>query len=678
VADRFRAYWVLLATAVPGLLFAPVFGLWSLVPPVAAVVLACALVFELCLRVPALRPWRPVLALAAGVLAVTEVSLFPATLHGLPTVDSGRALLAGVTESWQLTLQSTWPVRPDTELLLFVPLLVLFAAMVGVELLRWPAVAALPSLVLLLLSQAFAAVSGTVAALVALAYAVTVAGLFLSRARSAVVLTVALSLLAGAAATTVHTGLPYTVQENQAAQVPLPRTVSPLSEIAARLADPEAPVFSYTADAPVDRWRLVVLDEFDGARWTASDRYRRLGVEIGPPAGVTVPTAARTARLTVPGDTPWVPSQVMPASVTGIDPLVDQDTGTLLLPRRTGPVDYELRWWEPDGDLSALADAAVSADVAPGGLGAVPPGIADLAVTATGGARPTFRTALVLERYLSRNYRVATGDALPTGSAWPQLRDFLLDTKRGTSEQFAASYVALARMVGIPARLAVGYRAPRAEAGEPVVVRGADVLAWPEVAVDGVGWVPLDPAGAASGAGPAPSPLAQVTDQARAALPPPDRTLPDPPLPAPEEGRGDSPGTPFWVIVVAVVAGLLALLVLVVLAVPVAKLVRRVRRRRLTGVRGVVGAWWEARDLLRSHGAPITAGMTARDVATVADQSTVDSLRRLAVRMDEALWSGAGADEDTVAAAWSAVREIRGALARRPFGERLKAVFAYR
>jgi hypothetical protein len=657
----------LLATVVPGLLFAPVFGLWPLVPPVVAVVMACYLVIELCVRFPALRPWRPILALVLDLLALTEVSLFHTTRGGLPTMDTIGALLAGVTESWQLTLQSTWPVRPDAELLLFVPMLVLFTAMVGVELLRWPAVAVLPSLVLLLLSQAFVAVSGTVATLVALGYATVVAGLFLSRARTAVVLTVVLSVVAGLATLTVHTGPAYSVQQNQSAQVAMPRTVNPLSEVAARLADPDTPVFRYTSDAPVDRWRLVVLDDFDGVTWTSSDQYRRLGAEIAPRTGV--PAAAYDARLTVPGDSQWVPSQAMPESVTGIAPLIDQDTGTLLLPERAGPVTYGLRWWEPSGDLEGIADAAVDSDVAPGGLGAVPPGIAELAREATGGARPTVRTALVLEQFLSREYKVATGDELPTGSSWPQLRTFLLDTKRGTSEQFAASYVVLARIVG--------YRAPEGTDGR-FVVRNGDVLAWPEIAVAGVGWVPLDPTGAASGADAAPSPLAEVMAKARAQLPPPNQTLPDPPLPAAEPAPGPGLGIGIWTLAAWLGVGLLGLFALVVLAIPVMKLVRTVRRRRFTGVRGVVGAWSEARDLLRAHGARVTPGMTPRDLAALTDGSIVDSLHRLAVNLDTALWSGKGANDATVASAWTAVREIRGTLASRSLTARVRAVFAIR
>ena len=127
-----------------------------------------------------------------------------------------------------------------------------------------------------------------------------------------------------------------------------------------------------------------------------------------------------------------------------------------------------------------------------------------------------------------------------------------------------------------------------------------------------------------------------------------------------------------------VVAGLLALALLTVLAIPVVKLARTVRRRRFTGVRGVVGAWREARDLLRAHGTRITPGMTARDLAAVCEGTIVDSLRHLAVQLDTALWSGAGASDGTVAAAWAAVREIRRTLARRSLAARIRAVFAIR
>ena len=52
---RIRTCWLLLAEAVPGLLFAPVFGLEPLLLPIAVVLVACCAAVELCLRVKALR-----------------------------------------------------------------------------------------------------------------------------------------------------------------------------------------------------------------------------------------------------------------------------------------------------------------------------------------------------------------------------------------------------------------------------------------------------------------------------------------------------------------------------------------------------------------------------------------------------------------------------------------------
>ena len=155
-----------------------------------------------------------------------------------------------MTHSWQLMLQSTWPARPDAELLLFVPLLVLLTAMVGIELLRWPAVAALPSLALVVLSQAFVAVSGTVATLVALAYAVVVAGLFVSRARTAVVLTVAVCAVAGRRRHGHRTPDAVLGAAGPGRGGAAAEDGSPLSEVAARMADPDTEVFSYTSDGP--------------------------------------------------------------------------------------------------------------------------------------------------------------------------------------------------------------------------------------------------------------------------------------------------------------------------------------------------------------------------------------------------------------------------------------------
>ena len=693
MTSRVAVLAVLLAAAGPGLLFAPVFGVAPLLLPLALVVAVGFAVAEACTRWPALAPWRAVLVVLLGLLALSEALLFPTTVAGLPTVDTVRALVAGVTDSWQLTLQSTWPARPDPELMLFVPLAALAAAVLGMELLRWPLVALLPGLAVLALSQAYVALNGITAVVAAFVFAALAATLLSTTddrddavpnpaARRTVVALVLVvpTVVMSVAGMLMATAMDpmdrpaVSLRDKQFAPLPPERVASPLDELTDRMQDPDDVVFSYSTAYPVDRWRMVVLDSFNGVGWTPSPQPRRLGTVLVP-GQLSVPKTEHSARISFPStEEPWLPSQALPASVSGLAPLVDETSGTLMAPNRQGPVSYGLSWWEPHPSTQDLRNAAIDPDARTGfgDLGAVPAGIAELANTAVSDTRPAFQTALVLERYLRENYKLAEGKDLPSGSGWPQLTTFLLDTKRGTTEQFAAAYVVLARIIGLPARIAVGFRAP-AETGS-VVVHNSDVLAWPEVAVAGIGWVPLDPAGATSGTGAKPRGLAEATAEARDQLPPPE-DVKDPPLSKDEESAdaaGSGGGWSVPVVPILITAGALAVLWLV--GVPLALVVRSWRRRRRQGAAAVVGAWQEARDRLRAHGFPYTAGMTVRDLAAkTTDVPVKQGLNTLARSVDMALWSRTGPNPATATEAWQAVRAVQKGLARRPLKARLRA-----
>lgn len=684
MTSRLALALVVLAAAGTGLLFVPVFGLPALALPLALVAATTYATAEAARRWPALVPWRPAVALVAGLLALVETLLRDTTTGGLPTGATARALAAGVTESWQLTLQSTWPARPEAELLLFVPLAVLAAAVIGVEVLdrlHRPLLALLPGLAVLGLSQTYVALTGFTATAAGLGFAAVAGGLLVAARRelagrlaAAAIAPAVVLVVAGAAVVSLAApGPAYSLRQNRPAPIPPQRVDNPLDQVAARMLTPDEPVFSYTASGPVDRWRLVVLDSFNGVTWSPGGDYRRMGASLTPPARTD--TTSRRATVELPGaEEPWVPSQPLPADVTGVAPLVDEHSGTLIVPDRRGPVEYGLSWWEPNVDPDSLYDAGIdpTARSGLGDLGVVPPQVADLAREAAHGIRPSFRTALLLEDFLSENYRVATGEDLPTGNGWPQLSRFLLETKRGTSEQFAAAYVVLSRILGLPARIVVGYRAP--EGTGRVTVYNKDVLAWPEVAVAGVGWVPLDPSGTAKNSA-ATSGLAGVTDKARAKLPPPDQVR-EPDVPEDEKDAQAESAPGFDVPVAALGLGAAGLVVAWLVGAPFSLALRRLRRRRLGGARAVVGAWAEVRDRLRTHGVPITVGMTVRDLATAVeslDEQVAVGLHRLARSVDEALWSVSGPDEATVDDAWDAVRVVRRGLARRPLGTRLRA-----
>lgn len=733
MTERFADACVVLTAVLGGLLFGRVFGVAELVVPLVLIAITALAVAELSRRRPAVEPWRPVLVVLGGTVVVIETVLRPTTTAGVPTGATLRAL-TGVTDSWQRTLQSTWPARPDPELVLFVPALVVLAGMLALELrhrFRAPLFALLPGLALAAVSQLFAAVTGGAAVLAAVAFAVLAAGLLIftgtgqAVARSnqvrrpgapdlagvtgqrgtagrhgiaglrglavvPLVATVGVGSVGGAALLgQIDPGdrPAYTIKDDQAAPVPPGRVTSPLGDIARRLGDPTAEVFRYRTDAPVDRWRLVVLDRFDGINWGSDAAYRRLGAELRPGPAVTVPTDLRSAEVTVTGDLggPWLPSQAWPASVSGTAPLVDESSGALRS-AEAGRPRYTLGWHSPAPTRAQLAEAEVDPTATSGlsDLGGVPDDVLDLATEASGGYPPSFRTALRLERFLRGEYARAVGK-LPTGHSWPQLRDFLLGSHRGTPEQFAAAYVVLARLNGIPARLVVGFQASAETAGDGShVVRNGQVTAWPEVALRDIGWWPLDPAGANTSRAAAGSP-AGLTDEVRQDLPPKDEPAtepddePDEP-PAPVDAH--TPGTAWPAYLFPVIAAVAGVAVLGLLAVPVVRWARSRRRRRRTGAAGIAAAWSEARDRLRSHGVNVTAAMTVRDLIHPAEpvggQAAAIGLRRLAHVVDHAIWSGADPDPRLHIESWAAVAELRRALRTRTIRERLRATFDLR
>ncbi|MEA3337914.1 MAG: transglutaminaseTgpA domain-containing protein [Chloroflexota bacterium] len=122
----------------------------------------------------------------------------------------------------------------------------------------------------------------------------------------------------------------------------------------------------------------------------------------------------------------------------------------------------------------------------------IPDRVRLLAQEVAGDAETSFDQALILEEYL-RGYRYDLDVAPP-----PPGRDvvdfFLFDQQAGYCDYYASSMVVLARSLGIPARLAVGYATgdfdPEARA---FLVHEDDAHSWAELYFPGVGWVPFEP-----------------------------------------------------------------------------------------------------------------------------------------------------------------------------------------
>src|SRR3546814_14639811 len=80
------------------------------------------------------------------------------------------------------------------------------------------------------------------------------------------------------------------------------------------------------------------------------------------------------------------------------------------------------------------------------------------------------------------------------------LEQFLFETQVGYCEQFAGAYAAMARAVGLPARVAVGFTQGEREETDPHLfhLRGLPGTAWPPVYLAAAGTVPFEQSPASS------------------------------------------------------------------------------------------------------------------------------------------------------------------------------------
>ncbi len=103
-----------------------------------------------------------------------------------------------------------------------------------------------------------------------------------------------------------------------------------------------------------------------------------------------------------------------------------------------------------------------------------------------------FATALTVKLWLDDELTYSTKHrhaGVPDSTA-----DFLFGDRTGYCVHFAHAAVLLWRALGIPARIGTGYRTEEDDrhGSSTILVRASDAHAWPELYLDGIGWVVLD------------------------------------------------------------------------------------------------------------------------------------------------------------------------------------------
>ncbi|TDD27794.1 hypothetical protein E1286_47145, partial [Nonomuraea terrae] len=386
--------------------------------------------------------------------------------------------------------------------------------------------------------------------------------------------------------------------------------VSPLDRVSAWLQIPDRELFTVEADRPLN-WRLAVLDRYDGVRWTSSARFRPTGgtVPEGEWQGAADVVHQKVTLDGLPGT--WLPAAERPERVTGVRGLgVDPGSGVLLAAAEPAEgFTYEVTSRVPKPSKEDLLAATPVRDPA---LTDFPDGPQErlfrrLAQQATQGADAPIEQAYRLQSHLRTNasYDVTA----PPGHSLKGLEFFLRTTHRGTSEQFASAFALMARTLGLPSRVVVGFR-PGEESGGVYRVRSGHVIAWAEIKFAGLGWRPFYPTPGRSGAKDDHEVVSSAIEESEElegefARGGSERPKTSPPRTTAETQGGASP----WTMAAAAAA---ALLVAYGAAVAVLPWWRRRRRRRAEAPgQRVLGAWRQACDDLGLRGGQT---LTAADV----------------------------------------------------------------
>ena len=259
----------------------------------------------------------------------------------------------------------------------------------------------------------------------------------------------------------------------------------------------------------------------------------------------------------------------------------------------------------------------------------------------TAGAANNYERAVLLQNWFKSKFRYSL--EVQPGHGNNAIEGFLRD-RVGYCEQFAGTYAAMMRSLGIPARVAVGFTTGKAT-GTGYSVTGRNAHAWPEVWFDGLGWVlfeptpgrgapgaesytGLDPAqdtstgseGDGQGDQPVPEePAAAEPPTGPTTLPPipEEDAAPATPIPADPVEPASSDSGNDWI--------LLALLGAAALAVAAPPIGRRIRRRSTRSPSEQVANNWErAIDALRLVDVPIVSSATPAETALVTVRTFPD------------------------------------------------------
>ncbi|TFC26633.1 transglutaminase domain-containing protein [Cryobacterium sp. TMT1-3] len=485
------------------------------------------------------------------------------------------------------------------------------------------------------------------------------------------------------------------------------RGVSPLINLGQDLRRPKAgPAFHYTSTGTEQPYfTLLTLDEVIGLNWTAridGANTRNTVDDIQRPFGLdtTVETVDASTSIVIDGvNSHWLPAPARATSIEGLTGRWYWDSRTRAIASTTAntlgqnytvssleikPTADQLRESSTDYPASVLGNLQLPVNR--------PPIVDETARQVTADTATSYDAAIALQTYL-RSSAFTYDTQAPVEDGYDggglDVIGVFLQEKRGYCVHFAATMAAMARSLGIPSRVSLGYL-PGVKSQDLEQGRGRydvdshDLHAWPELYFVGIGWVKFEPT---PGRGTVPNYEQTVDADTPTALPGgaastsapglgADRLADDSALERGASAQGADTSNLLGIIGLSVL-GLLVLL----LPAAARRMLRRSRLRRIRSAGGGAGlAWTELQHTSLDHGLVVPVTETPRAFAGrlerlgTLDPASTEALERVLLAVERSRFDRTPARGDTLAADLTLV--LRALHAGASVGIRLRATFA--
>ncbi len=392
----------------------------------------------------------------------------------------------------------------------------------------------------------------------------------------------------------------------------------------------DVPLLWVTTSGPKPSYlRLSVLTRFNGSSWTPGDREipdTQTATGALPAldgVGLAVPRKEYKydVRIGPEFDSTWLPTTAQTTRIAaGTDWRYDVTTRDFIAARddvSTAESTYDFTGAQLTYDADSMNNAVSGAGSVAGVFTDIPPSLNNeirrLAASVTADAPTRFQKAQLLQQWFREDggFRYDIGQVESAGNGGADLMAFL-DDRVGYCEQFAASMAIMARVLGIPSRVAVGFLEPTRTTNGAWEFSAYDLHSWPELYFPGSGWVRFEPTpqGRADQVpGYTTADFAPVTEGPSPSASRSTDLLPERGESASADaGAADDGSTSIpWLPILAGLAGL-AVLALLLLTPRLARAARR--RRRLAG--DIEDLWLELRDVAQDLGHTWPVGRSIR------------------------------------------------------------------